>query len=394
MQLRPYQQQAVDAVLADRASGNPIVVAATGAGKSVIIAEIANILQKNILILQPSREILEQNLEKLLHYVPREKIGIYSASMNEKTINMYTLATIQSIYQKPDDFMHFGLVIVDECDLLNPTDTGTMFQSFLEAIGNPRVIGLTATPYRQSEVTINFGQWNEERVTTTKIITRMKGKRESMFWSRILANITMKQLIDLGYLCAPQYYNNSSLKHADIPMNKSESDFDLEQYEILVQKEEHKVMDAVSRAQAISKSVLVFCISVEQAHRFKEVVKGSEVVSAKTTGKERKRIVDGFKDGTIQTVFNVGCFTTGFDHPALDCIITVRPTNSIRLWVQMVGRGVRKAEGKDHCKVIDFSGNLKRFGRVETVQLVRRGSMWELESETCSNWHGKALKYF
>lgn len=391
---RPYQQQAVDAVLADKASGNPVLVLATGAGKSLVIAEIANRLHKNILILQPTKEILEQNLEKMLHNIPREEIGVYSASMSEKTINKYTLATIQSIYTKPQDFAHFGLVIVDECDLLNPTDTGTMFQSFLDAIGNPRVIGLTATPYRQSHMTINYGQWNQERVTTTKIITRMKGQRESMFWSRILCNVTMAQLMDAGYLCRPKYYNNASLRHDEIPMNKSQSEFDLEAYEKLVQKEEHKVLDAVSRAMAISKSVLVFCISVEQAMRFALVVKDSAVVSAKTNKTERARIVEGFKTGAIKTVFNVNCFSVGFDHPALDALIVTAPTNSIRRWVQMVGRGVRIAEGKEHCKVIDFSGNLKRFGRVETVQLVKRGALWELTSETCSNWHGKVLKNY
>jgi DNA repair protein RadD len=396
MQLRQYQKDAVDSLMRElhpNTSKNPVMVLATGAGKSLIIAEIARILAKPILIIQPTKEILEQNLEKLLEHIDRDEIGIFSASMDEKIIKKYTLATIQSIYKIPEKFAHFGLVVVDECDLLNPKDTGTMFESFLTAIGNPRVIGLTATPYRQDHMTINYGEWNQERITTTKIITRMKGQREKAFWNSIICNVTMEFLMEQGFLCRPKYFNNASLKHEDIPMNKSMSEFDLEQYEILVQKEEHKIMDAVARAQAISKSVLVFCISVEQAHRFKEVVKGAEVVSARTNAKERKRIVDGFKAGTIQTVFNVGCFTTGFDHPQLDAIICVRPTNSIRLWVQMVGRGVRIAEGKEFCRVIDFSGNLKRFGRVETVKLVKRG-MWELESETCTNWHCKVLKYY
>lgn len=394
MILRPYQQQAVSAVLNDRIKGNPVLCLATGAGKSLVIAEVARALHKNILILQPSREILEQNLGKLLHYIPREEIGVYSASMGEKTIGKYTLATIQSIYTKPSDFAHFGLVIIDECDGLNPTDTGTMFQSFLESIGNPRVIGLTATPYRQSHMTVNYGQWNQERVTTTKVITRMKGQRESMFWSRILCNVTMEDLIQQGYLCRPVYYNNASLRHNEIPLNKSQSEFDMEKYEQLIQKDEHKIMDAVIRAQAISKSVLVFCVSVEQAMRFARTVVGAEVVSAKTNGKERKRIVDGFKAGTIKTVFNVNCLSTGFDHPALDAIVMIAPTNSIRRYVQMCGRGVRIAEGKDHCKIIDFSGNYKRYGPVESVKLVRRGSLWGLRSDTCDEWHGRELRRF
>ena len=396
LELRPYQQKASDAILYEimhKTEGNAILVLATGAGKSLVIADIARRIDRNVLILQPSREILSQNLEKLSHYVDRSEIGVYSASMNEKTIGKYTLATIQSIYTKPADFAHFGLIIVDECHLVNPNDTGTMFQQFLKKIGNPKVIGLTATPYRQSTFWIDWGTPDEQNVTTTKIITRMKGRRESMFWSRILCNVTMEDLMQQGYLCRPKYYNNVSLKHSDIPMNKSQSEFDLEAYEKLVQKEEHKILDAVVRAQEISKSVLVFCLSVEQASRFASVVKGAKVVSAKTATKERKRIVDGFKAGTIKTVFNVNCFSVGFDHPGLDALIVTAPTNSICRWVQMVGRGVRNAPGKDHCKVIDFSGNYKRYGPVESVQLVKRG-MWELESSTCSNWHCKQLNKF
>lgn len=394
LELRPYQHLAVQEAVNEvtqRPSGNPVLVLATGAGKSLVIAEIARLLGQPILIIQPTREILEQNLEKLLQYICRDEIGVYSASMNEKTIKKYTLATIQSIYTKPELFAHIGLVVVDECDTLSPTDTGTMFQQFLAEIGDPRVIGLTATPYRQSHMTINYGMPGEERVTTTKIITRMKGQRESMFWNRILCNVTMEDLMHEGYLCRPKYYDNSTVSHKNIPMNKSQSEFDLEEYEKRIQDDEHAILDAVIRAQAISKSVLVFCLSVAQAKRFALVVKGAEVISAKTPPKERKRIVDGFKNLSIKTVFNVNCLSVGFDHRALDAIITIAPTMSIRRWVQMVGRGVRTAEGKEHCKVIDFSGNLKKFGPVESIKLVNRG-LWEIESATCRNWHCKELR--
>lgn len=392
--LRPYQEDAVNKVMWEvekKLDGNPILALATGAGKSLVISEIARRLNNPILILQPTREILEQNLGKLLHYVDRSEIGVYSAAMNEKTIGKFTFATIQSIYTKPDEFAHFGLVLLDECHLLNPKDTGTMFQSFLRAIGSPKVIGLTATPWRMDTMWKDWGGPDQEQITVTKVLTRMKGP-SGFFWNRILCNTTMLDLIEAGFLCKPKYYNNATVKHSDIPMNKSRSDFDLDAYEVLVQRDEHKILDAVRRAQEISKSVLVFCTSVEQAERFSSVVQGSAVVSAKTKAGERKRIVSGFKDHSIKTVFNVGCFTTGFDHPALDCIILNRPTRSIGLYTQMVGRGVRMAPEKDHCKVIDFTGTVKALGRVETIRVVKR-AMWELESETGS-WHCKELYSF
>jgi len=393
---RGYQQLAIDAIIKEvttKPKGNAIAVLATGAGKSLVIAEVARLLDTHILILQPSREILEQNVEKMLGYVGKDEIGIYSASAGEKTIAKYTFAMIGSIYTKPQDFAHFGLVIIDECHGVNPNDTGSMFQQFLQAIGSPKCIGLTATPWRQSTVWIDWGTINEQQVTTTKVLTRMKGKRESMFWNRIIINIDPEYLMQEGYLCRPEYYNNSRIKHSEIPMNKSRSEFDLEAYEKLIQKDEERILDAVVRAGTISHSVLVFTTSVEQAHRFASVVKGSAVVSAKTPAKERKKIIEDFKSGVIKTVFNMNCLAVGFDHPALDAIVVTMPTNSITRWVQICGRGMRNSPGKDHCKIIDFSGNYKRYGPAESFKLVDRG-MWEIQSDTEKNWHGKDLSNF
>lgn len=95
MILRPYQQQAINKILWAKAlEGNDLCVLPTGAGKSVVIANLAKELNEPILILQPSKEILEQNLDKLLKYVDYKEIGVYSASMGEKTLNYYTLSLI------------------------------------------------------------------------------------------------------------------------------------------------------------------------------------------------------------------------------------------------------------------------------------------------------------
>ena len=103
IELREYQRQAIDKIFWSKdknLEGNELIVLPTGSGKSVIIAALAHALNEPILILQPSKEILEQNLEKLCRYVERSQIGVYSASMDEKTIGFYTFATIQSIYKK------------------------------------------------------------------------------------------------------------------------------------------------------------------------------------------------------------------------------------------------------------------------------------------------------
>jgi DNA repair protein RadD len=89
-------------------------------------------------------------------------------------------------------------------------------------------------------------------------------------------------------------------------------------------------------------------------------------------------------------VLNVECLTTGFDFPSLDSIVVLRPTNSIRLHVQMLGRGVRVAEGKKTCDIIDLVGNVKKLGRIETIRVEKVGGSWDIVSET-GTWHNKEL---
>lgn len=390
MELREYQKQAIDKILwakNAKLEGNDLIVLPTGAGKSIVIANLVHQLNEPVLILQPSKEILEQNYKKLLNYINAFEIGIYSASMNEKVVRNFTLATIQSIYTKPEEFNHFKLVIIDECHLVNPKNLGGMFSSFLEAIGNPKVIGLTATPYRM-DLSYKHTDYGLYAYTTTKLINRMKG----FFWQRLLSNINIQDLINQDFLCPLEYIDRSVIEHADIPLNKSASEFDLDGYEKMLTNKQEKILEAINYGQSISKSVLVFCSSVKQATLFCDLVEGSAIVTAKTPAKERQDIINKFKDLEIKTVFNVGVLTTGFDHPSLDCIVLLRPTRSIGLYYQMLGRGVRKAEGKISCKIIDMTSTVKSLGKVESIKLEKQDK-WELMSETGS-WHNRELYSF
>lgn len=398
--LRDYQQEAVNKIIWDlKQDGNSLCVVATGGGKSIIIAETVRAYTHDTLILQPTKEILEQNYEKLLRYVPKEQIGIYSASMGEKRVSDYTFATIQSIYNDPEFFAHFGLIIIDEAHILNPKSMTGMFMSFIKKVNAIRkqsgletvkVIGFTATPYRLDTMYVDWGTADARRVTTVKLINRMKG----FFWSRILINITMDLLIQKGYLCAPVYIDASVVEQSEVPLNKSRSEFDMDMFDRILESKMDKLKRAVEYGERTSKSVLVFCSSVSQATRMADQTPGSEVVTGKTPKKERDRIITAFKEHEVKTVFNVGVLTTGFDHPGLDCIILMRPTRSIMLYVQMVGRGVRIAEGKVACKVIDLTSNVKNLGRVETIKIHKPdGEPWDLISETGS-WHAKELYSF
>ncbi len=161
---------------------------------------------------------------------------------------------------------------------------------------------------------------------------------------------------------------------------------------MMLEKLDNSILESVYFGMELAKSVLVFCSSVYQATSLCELVTNSAVVTAKTTKKNRTRIIKEFREGKIQTVFNVGVLTIGFDHPELGCIVLLRPTRSIGLYYQMLGRGVRPAEGKDHCKVIDMTGTVKQLGSIESIKLIKR-DQWELESEKGS-WHKRILYSF
>lgn len=293
-------------------------------------------------------------------------------------------------------------VLVHNCHLVNPNNLTGMFTSFLQDMGNPKCVGLTATPYRMATGYNNLGQnWdgstNYESYATIKLINRMRGKAPKIFWDRILYNINVSDLIEQGYLCGLEYIDLSAVTHEELPLNMAKTDFDMGGFERVIASRSDKITNAIEYAEKNCKSVLVFCSSVAQAERLSQSTKGSAVISSKTAKKEREKIIKGFKEGKIKTVFNMGVLTTGFDHPALDGIVLIRPTRSIALYYQMLGRGVRISQGKKSCKVIDLTSTVKNMGRVETIKLVKR-QMWELESEladgSIASWHNSEVYRF
>ncbi len=387
IQLRDYQEECLKKIkwsLSYFTEGNDLISLPTGSGKSVVIAEMANYLNQNILILQPSVEILNQNKNKLLQYVDEEEIGVYSASLKEKIIKKYTFATIGSIYKLAEDFKHFKVVIIDEAHTVNPKEEGSMYMTFLNEIPGVRVFGFTATPYRLFKSYFKEGN-GLFLANATKILTRIKPK----FWERILFNVDNIDLVNKGYICPIEYIDKTLIDQDEIPVNKSQTDFDIVKYEKILSKEdkEKKVLQTINEVD--HKHILVFCSSISQAQRLSEQVKGSEYISSEEKFEKRQQVINDFKEGKCRVVFNVGVLTTGFDMPELDCIMLIRPTKSISLYYQMLGRGVRKAPGKEKCFVYDFSNTVKKLGRIETIKIVKNGLV-ELVTETGS-WHNKRL---
>lgn len=361
LKLRPYQEAAVSAML--KAKGSGLVSLPTGSGKSLVVADFTHKLGEPVLILQPSREILFQNREKLLGYVDKNEVGTYSASFNLKEIKKFTFATIQSVYKKPELFAHFNVVIIDEVHLLNAKNAKGMFTTFLKNIGKCRIFGLTATPYR-----IEIDKIRDVRRRETTLISKLKMMSPIPFKETLYVAST-KELTHQGYLSPLEYVTD-----VELPVNFSVSS-DKKLVDMFVLQlsfgddKISKVLSVISKF----KSVVVFCPTVDLATRFSRIVEdvSTAVVDGHTPDKERDVILADFKSGKIKAVFNCGVLTTGFDHPGIDCIILLRPTKSLTLYNQMIGRGTRNAPGKEKCVVYDLTGTVNHLGKLEDIEVMK-----------------------
>ena len=394
--LRPYQQEASDeAVRRLRKGTKPsIILAATGAGKSLIIADICRQIDEPILILQPNKEILEQNYAKLVSYDPLIDAGIYSASVGRKEIRKFTFATIGSIKNMPKEFEHFEYAIIDECHGVNSKNESSMLASFFAATGIKKVIGLTATPYRADQLWTRNDDGTMTVTAALKMINRIYSKKTKPFFSSIAYKIETAELIEQGYLSPVKYFTEAS-DWSRLVVNSTGADFTQDSIEKFAGKRIERIVKGIEYSDAKRKRTLVFCASISQAQTVLEHVQAlgidATMVTGETPKKERGRLVEAFKKGEIKHMLNVGVFTTGFDAPVLDTVILARPTMSLALYYQMVGRGIR-LDPDDADKVLhvyDLVGVVERLGRVETIRVKRekggfRDEVWS-EVGRCDN---------
>lgn len=370
--LRDYQQKASDAAVsffANKAKkSNAIMVLPTGSGKSLIIADIAARLDGHVLVFQPSKEILEQNYKKLCSYGVLD-CSIYSASFGRKEVSRITFATIGSVKNHPELFQHFQYIIIDECHLVNPKEG--MYRDFLSML-KCKVLGLTATPYRLSS-SRDFG-------SMLKFITRTR----PCVFSEVIYQVQISTLLDMGYLAKVNYYPMSPAgwNEGNLQINTTGADYTdksvVREYErvdlygwlvSIINRLLHNRKTGIKR-----KGILVFTRFLKEAEQLTWSVPGTAVVSGNTPKKEREEILEAFKSGKIPVVVNVGVLTTGFDYPELDTVVMARPTMSLALYYQIVGRCIRPHPSKDASWFIDLCGNVKRFGEVKDLRLFDGGN--------------------
>ena len=358
-QLREYQKEAVDAAVRFFDNGlkrNGLIVLPTGAGKSLVIANIAYRLDAPVLVFQPSKEILEQNYAKLQTYGVWDT-GIFSASFNRREVRKITFATIGSVKNYKDYFRRFRYVIIDECHNVNAE--GGMYKDFIQTI-QCKVLGLTATPYRLYSTRF-YG-------SMLRFLTRTNPR----IFNDLLYHVQVKTLQEQGFLAPMNYYDLKVVDTERLVLNSTGADFtDASVKKHYSEIKFNNTLEGIVRRLLVAgrKSILVFTRFVEEARYLVSALgTGAAVVSGDTPKNDREAILTAFKAGELNVVANVGVLTTGFDFPELATVVLARPTMSLALYYQMCGRAIRPSEGKTSW-VVDLCGNFRRFGRVDDLTL-------------------------
>lgn len=375
IQLRTYQHTPYEAGIGffQQPSSDPsILVAPTAFGKSVLIAALASKIEGRSLVIQPSKELLVQNFEKFT--LMGGRAAIYSASAVEKKFGNVMYATIGSIKNLGHKFAALGFtnLIIDEVHLY-PRGVESMLGSFLATSGIKKVLGLTATPFKLES---NVDQ-NGERYSKLQMLTSRS--KMGQFFKDIIHVTQIQELTSMGFW-SPLLYELHPFSDKGLVYNSAKSDYTDESLfqNFEEQNIEHKILHRLRSLDR--KSVLIFVPTISDAIKLAAQVPGAAAVHSRMKDEERDRIIRQFKAGIIRYVFNVNILATGFDHTKIDCIIFGRRTGSLAWFYQAAGRGTRIDAEKENCLIIDFVGNVDRFGRLEHIYFKRKKS-WQCYGE-------------
>lgn len=355
--LRDYQQQAVtNAIKFFQKRREPaVIVLPTGAGKSLVIAELARIARGRVLVLAHVKELVEQNYEKYKSY--GMDAGIFSASLGKKDWDQKAIfGSVQSVARAPSDFFNdFSLLVIDECHRV-ADESETQYQEVIKKLRdrNPDlcILGLTATPYR-----LGLG-WIYEYNQAGEIKTDKK-----RFFKQCVYELPLAYMIKNRYLTAPvkvdipvTSYDFSELSDKDRTYTTAEVEEILKSQKRLTPLIIKNIIDITERYDR--KGVMIFSSSVKHAEEIMTYlpVDQARVVLGDTEIKDRSKIINDFKNKKFKYLVNVSVLTTGFDAPHVDVIAIMRPTESNSLYQQIVGRGLRLSDEKKDCYVLDYTG--------------------------------------
>ena len=368
MTLRPYQQEAIDAIFTDWNADQFVMVSlATGLGKTVIFsATVGRFLEdeskRKVLVLAHRKELLTQARDKMLAVVPSlaGDIGIYQGKTKE-TDKRVIVASVQSCNPKrikdlPLD--EIDLIIIDEFHHAPAKGYQRVIKKLGEANPNYRGLGVTATPFRGDKVGLGG------------------------IVSKITYSMPIRRGIDEGYL--------TPLKGIQVQMNvdfnalkSTAGDFSVDDLDMLVSDEARREVFVkawmthcgayVDGAGPKGRSTACFTPTVKTAEEvcatFAKFGIHAEWLSGETPAEERDDRLARYGNGDFPVIVNCGVLTEGWDAPRTSCIALLRPTQSQVLYIQMVGRGTRLFEGKKDCIVLDCVGTTQTNSLITLADL-------------------------
>lgn len=345
--LRDYQQKALNMVRSEIQSGHKriIMCVPTGGGKSSItssLVKMANAKGKKTLFMVHSKELVKQFADRLRNQM-HVNSGVIMAGVTPSPQEMNQVASVQTLVRraKPEA----DIVIIDET---HRAKAGT-YEKILVCYPDAIIIGLTATPFRTD------------------------GKGLGDIFTSIVQPIRVRELIKRGFLVeAKCYIPLESVNTDGIKMRAGDYD----------KKELANLFDDVSLVSGVvenylkfakGKKAIAFHVNVDISKQVHEAFLKAGVRSAHLDGEsdrsKRAQIVRDFAAGHYDVLNNCALFREGFDVPDTECVIMNTATKSLGMYVQCVGRGLRPAEGKDHCIVIDHGNNTIEHGFVEDYDL-------------------------
>lgn len=355
--LRDYQQDAVDATLQHFRHSNDaaVIVLPTGAGKSLVIAELANLAKGRVLCLTHVKELVQQNHSKFC--LTGRSAGIYSAGLKQKSLtHQVTFASVQSVLPNLEDFTQaISLLVIDECHRV-AMDQDSQYQKILIHLSkiNPdiKTLGLTATPFR-----LGFGWIYQNHYHGFN-----RTQKETAF-KQCIYELPLRYMIKHGYLTPPTVHDATvanydfSALETNAFGNNSEKDLNqlIGQYPRVTQA----ILEQIIHLAKDRTGVMIFAATVKHAQEIMGYLdaESAALITGATSHTDRDQIIHDFKQKHYRFLVNVSVLTTGFDAPHVDMIAILRRTQSISLYQQIVGRGLRLDDDKESCLILDYAGN-------------------------------------
>lgn len=343
MQLRPYQQDLFNRIRETINGGirNPIVVSPTGSGKTATFCYIAHRTSKannRVLILVHRSELVLQTSETLNKFGVDH--GIIQAGIKPDPAKLVQIAMVQTISRRLSSTTPPNLIITDECH----HSAANQYKAILTAFPEATSIGFTATP------------------------VRLDGKGLSEYFGKILIGQTVEWLMNNNFLVRPKYYAPPVQAILD-GIKKRAGDYASDQLAAAMDKPT-VTGDAVAHYKRIcpESRAIVFCVNISHAEHvaaeFQSNGINSGIIHGGLKPDERKKIVQDLTSGQIKVMTSVDVVSEGFDLPAAEVAILLRPTTSLGLHLQQIGRVLRPSDGKKSI-ILDHVGNLRRHGLAE-----------------------------